>query len=315
VRGRERLYPRAVAESTIWHDGELIPFGDASIHVLSHAANRGSEVFDVLRVVEGRDGPAAVGLRPHVARFDQSMHLMGMESSCDIGSLERAVAETVLANPGATVVKLVAVWSDIPASTRPLSRRPALYVAALPSAPSTLELGEPVTVRTSTMPKIPASILPPGLKVAASYTAAIREQLLADAAGFDDVIFATTDGWLAEATTQSVLVVEDGRLLAPPLDAVLDGISRRLLFDIAQGEGWPVGVESIRWEQVRQADEVFFSSTSAFIRPIERIDDDRFPAPGPVASSLDEHLDAIVRGEHALSSRWVTPLAPLTVAS
>lgn len=300
-----------MADSTIWHNGALIPFGDATIHVLSHAANRGSEVFDVLRVVETGDGPAAVGLRPHVARFDQSMHLMGMEPSCDIGALERAVADTVLANPGATVVKLVAAWSDVPVTSRPLTRRPSLFVAALPTYSPTLEPAEPVEVCTSTMPKIPASILPPGLKVAASYTAAIREQLLADATGFDDVIFATTDGWLAEATTQSVLIVEDGRLLAPPLDAVLDGISRRLLLEIAQGEGWPVGVHSIRWDQVRDADEVFFSSTSAFVRPIARIDDDRYPAPGPIASALDDRLQALARGEHPLSARWLTLLAPL----
>ncbi|MGI9615149.1 MAG: aminotransferase class IV [Acidimicrobiales bacterium] len=299
-----------MAESMMWHDGELIPYGEATIHVLSHAANRGSEVFDVLRVVDNGDGPAAIGLRPHVARFDQSMHLMGMEPTCDIGSLEQAVAETVLANPGATQVKLVAVWGEIPAGSRPLSRRPSLYVAANPAYPLMLEPAEPVEVRTSTMPKIPATILPPGLKVAASYTAAIREQLLADAAGFDDVIFATTDGWLAEATTQSVILVDDGRLLAPPLDSVLDGISRRLVLELAHAEGWSVNVASIRWEQVASADEAFFSSTSAFVRSISRIDDDRYRAPGPIATRLVEVLQAVARGEHELSARWLTPLGP-----
>ena len=298
----------------IWHDGELIPFEDATIHVLSHAANRGSEVFDVLRVVDNGDGPAALGLRPHVARFDQSMHLMGMEPTCDIGALERAVAETVLANPGATQVKLIAAWAEIPNGSRPDSRRPSLFVVGLPTYPPMLEPAGAVSVTTSTMPKIPASILPPGLKVAASYTPAIREQLLADANGFDDVIFATTDGWLAEATTQSVLIVENGRVLAPPLDAVLDGISRRLVLELAHDEGWPVGVESIRWDQVRRADEVFFSSTSALVRPIARIDDDRFPAPGPVTARLEERLHALAAGDHPLSARWLTPLAALVAA-
>ncbi len=300
-----------MADPTIWNDGELIPHRDATIHVLSHAANRGSEVFDVLRVVDVGAGPVAVGLRPHVARFDQSMHLMGMEPDHDVGALERAVAETVVANPGATQVKLIAAWVEIPSASRPLSRRPSVYVAALPSYPPMLGPADPVDVCVSTMPKIPASILPPGLKVAASYTPAIRQQLLADQAGFDDVIFATADGWLAEATTQSVLIVDEGRLLAPPLDAVLDGISRRLVLDVAHAEGIPVGVESIRWEQVHRAEEVFFSSTSAFVRPIARIDDSCYPAPGPVATRLDELLQALVAGEHELSSRWLTPLGPL----
>lgn len=295
----------------IWHDGELIPHRDATIHVLSHAANRGSEVFDVLRVVEGGAGPVAVGLRPHVARFDQSMHLMGMEPSFDVGALERAVAQTVVANPGATQVKLIAAWAEISDMSRPSSRRPSLYVAAHPTYQPMVEPAEPVEVCVSTMPKIPASILPPGLKVAASYTPAIRQQLLADEAGFDDVIFATADGWLAEATTQSVLVIDRGRLLAPPLDSVLDGISRRLVLELANAEGWPVGVESIRWEQVHGADEVFFSSTSAFVRPVARIDDSCYPAPGSMTARLGELLRSLVAGEHELSARWLTPLRPL----
>ncbi|MDH3682037.1 MAG: aminotransferase class IV [Acidimicrobiia bacterium] len=297
--------------ATIWRNGELIPFADATIHVLSHAANRGTEVFDVLRVVETASGPAAVGLRPHVARFDQSMELMGMEPDFDVAGLERAVAETVLANPGSTTVKLLAVWAEVPEGTLPVSRRPSLLVAAVRNERATVGVGHPVKIRTSVMPKIPASILPPSLKVGGSYTAAIRQQLDALEAGFDDIVFRTAEGRLAEGTAQSLLVVDSGRLLAPPLDSVLDGITRRLLLDLARHDGRTIVVGDVHWDQVIGASELLFTSTSAFVRPVARLDDRELPAPGPVARWFGEQLEALVVGEHPLATRWLTPLTAL----
>jgi branched-chain amino acid aminotransferase len=298
-------------ESLMWRDGELIPFADATVHVLSHAANRGSEVFDVLRVVDTGHGPAVVGLRAHVARFDRSMELMGMEQPFEIAAIERAVARTVLANPGSAIVKLVAAWSEVAPVTVPLSARPSVFVAALPSADGNSLIDRPVTVQTATMPKIPASILPPSLKVAASYTPGIRYQLAAAAAGFDDVVFKTIEGGLAESTTLSLLVVGGGRILVPPLDTVLDGITRRLLIDVAHHDGIPVEVRHVAWDEVTSADELILTSTNHFVRPIGRLDALSFDAPGPVACRLTEHLGEVIEGRHALSARWLTPLAPL----
>ena len=294
--------------ATIWRDGELIPYDQATIHVLSHAAHRGSEVFDVLRVVDTNAGPAVVGLRPHMARFDHSMELMGMEPAFDVGQMERAVAQTVLANPGASTVKVVAAWAEVAPGSRPLTRKPSMFVAALPNYSLTIELGEPVTVATSTMPKIPASILPPSLKVAACYTAAIRHQLEAEEAGFDDVIFRTTEGKLAEATTQSLFVVSEDRIMVPPLDSVLDGITRRLLLDVAQHDGWSVAVRDVHWDEVTEAPELLLTSTSVFLRPVSRLDDRELKAPGALAARLAELLPKMLAGEHPLAKRWLTPI-------
>ena len=298
-------------ERLIWRDGELIPFGEATIHVLSHAANRGSEVFDVLRVVETGSGPAVVGLRPHVARFDRSMELMGMDPPFELAAVERAIAETVLANPGSAIVKLIAAWSEIAPVTTPLSTTPSIFVAALPSADGNGLIDRPVSAQTATMPKIPASILPPSLKVAASYTPGIRYQLAAAGAGFDDVVFRTIDGGLAESTTLSLLVVSGERILAPPLDTVLDGITRRLLVDIAHHDGIPVEVRHVQWDEVTSADELILTSTNHFVRPVGRLDDMLLDAPGPVACRLAEHLERLVEGQHPLSQHWLTPLASL----
>ncbi|MGF1595879.1 MAG: aminotransferase class IV [Acidimicrobiales bacterium] len=296
---------------TIWRNGQLIPSVEATIHVLSHAAHRGSEVFDVLRVLPGDGGPVAVGLRAHVARFDRSMELMSMASPYDVATLERAVAETVAANPGATTVKLVAAWSEIAPTSRPLSLVPSIYVAALVDRTDPISPREPIDVVTSDMPKIPAAVLPPGLKVAASYTPGLRQQLAADRAGHDEVIFGTMEGTLAEATTQSLLVVRHGRVLAPSLDHVLDGITRRMLVDLITSDGVVVDVRDVGWDDVAAADELILTSSNRFLTPVGRLDGRVLDAPGPVSERLAALVADLAAGTHPLSGRWLTPLASL----
>jgi len=295
----------------MWRDGELIPFGDATIHVLSHAAHRGSEVFDVLRVIRNDSGAAAIGLREHVARFDRSMRLMGMDTPYDLGTIEAAVAETVVANPGAEYVKLVAAWAEVAMATEPVTRRPSVLIAALPPAEPSGEVTivePPARVHVSDMPKMPASILPPSLKVAASYTAAVRQQLQAMAEGWDDVIFRTIEGKLAEASTQALLVVKDNRIAGPPFDVVLDSITRRLLIDVAQHEGLTVEGRDIHWDQVTDADELILTSTTHLVRPVGQLDEVEFTAPGPIANQLGAALKLLLAGSHPLSNRWLTPI-------
>lgn len=286
----------------------MIPFSEATVHVLSHAAHRGSEVFDVLRVVESRDGPAALGLRKHVSRFDRSMQMMGMETPYDLGALEQAVAETVKANQGVVYVKLVASWAEVAMGTTPVTRRPSIVVAALPAPGADVVLHEPARIVSSAMPKLPASILPPSLKVAAAYTGGLREQLKAAAAGFDDVIFRTEAGRLAEATTLSLLVVLGDKIIGPPFDSVLDGITRRLLIDLAPAHDLTVQTRDVYWDEVTSAQELILTSTSHLVRPIGELDGQSFDAPGRIARMLAADVEAVIGGRHPLSERWLTSL-------
>ena len=296
-------------DGVMWRDGELIPFADATIHVLSHAAHRGSEVFDVLRIVYNDDEPAALGLRPHVARFDRSMQLMGMETPYELKTVEEAVADTVAANPGARIVKLVAAWADVAMATVPTSRRPSVLVAALPAEVDDSVLSPSARIQTAPMPKLPASILPPSLKVAASYTAGLRQQLAVRNGDVDDVIFRTMEGRLAEATTQALLVVRGHHILAPTFDTVLDSITRRLLFDLAPAQDLTVGIRDVHWDEVTSADELILTSTTHLVRPIGRLDDRTLEAPGPIARQLAADVEALIAGHHELSDRWLTPLS------
>ncbi len=298
------------AGGPIWLDGALVPHDQASVHVLSHGMQRGSTVFDVLRVVNTAAGPAAFGLREHVARFCRSMELMGMDAAYGVGALEDAVREAVAANPGANVVKLAGVWSEIPLRSLPVSTVPSIYVAAI-TPDATVDPGgtkSSVKLKTATAPKMPAEVLPPSLKVAASYTAGVRERLAAVAEGFDDVIFRTVKGDLAEGTTQSLFVIREGKILLPPLDQVLDGITRRAVLDVALHAGVVADVRSVWWDEVETADELFLCSTNTPVLPVVQHDERVIDGPGPVSKQLADAMDSLLNGSHELSHRWITPL-------
>ncbi len=282
------------------------------VSVFSHAVMRGTAVFDVLRVVQSASGPAVVGLRPHLARLERSMAMMGMEPTVSMAELERAVRTVAAANPGVAMVKTVAAWSEIPAKSLPVSLAPTITVAAF--VPDPLEpifvVADPVALRTATAPKLPPEVLPPALKVAASYTVGVRETMAAMAAGFDSVVFRTTDGLLAEGTTQSVFVVKGERLIVPPLDVVLDGITRRLVLDISAYLGFHCEVRPVPWPEVEGADELFLCSTNAPVAPVARLDDHRWPDVGPVSQAITDEVEAMIGdADHPLARRWLTPVA------
>ncbi len=268
-------------------------------------------MFDVLKVVELADGPAALGLREHVARFMQSMQLMGMTPTVTLPDLEQAGADTVAANPGADVVKLAAAWVEVPLRSLPVTTVPTVYVAALVPSTTVDPGGSKTTVKlkTATAPKMPAAVLPPSLKVAASYTAGVRERMHAVAEGFDDVVFRTIDGDLAEGTTQSLFVVTGDTVLLPPLDAVLDGITRRVVIDLVRHADIDLDVRPVYWDEVTGADELFLSSTNTQVLPVAQLDERHLVAPGAVTASLASAMRDLLAGSHELSRRWLTPLS------
>ena len=295
----------------IWIDGTLLPSEEATVHVFSHGVQRGSTVFDVMKVVHLDVGPSVFGLREHMARFMQSMGLMGMTPSHSLEELERAVAEAVQANPTAEVVKVAAAWVEVPLRSLPVSTVPTIYVAALTPSVTPDSEGGPATakLRTAVAPKVPASVLPPSLKVAASYTTGVRERLAAIADGFDDVVFRTVDGDLAEGTTQSLFVISDGGVLLPPLDEVLDGITRRAVVDLVRHAGLVLEVRPIYWDEVTGADELFLCSTLSQVLPVNRLDERELRAPGPISAQLSEAMGQLLAGSHDLSRRWLTPVS------
>lgn len=267
----------------------------------------------MLRVEQTGRGNCAVGLQEHVVRFIRSMELMGMDHETTVGELNEAVAAVVAANDSTGTIKLVASWVEEANGVLPTTTKPTMFVASVPIDPESDRSKPlvPINVKTAPGPKILNSVLPPSLKVAASYTPGIRHKLAAVAEGFDEILFKSATGDLAESSSLSCVVVSNGRLIAPPLDTVLDGITRRMLFDIAEFENIVVDVRPVAWSEVEAADELFLSSTNKVVMPIKLLDERSFDAPGPMSDRLTAISNQVLADDHSLSERWLTPLSEI----
>jgi branched-chain amino acid aminotransferase len=302
----------AIAARKIWRDGALVPWADATVHVLSQAIQRGTLVFDVMPLYWLARGPAIVGLAEHVERFLQSAELSGMPVPYTAAQLHGAIAETVRANPGAEVVKVSGYWPRISLDVLPVDERPEIAIAAFAiadlSKTGRASAAGPARLSIAEARKMPPFVLPPQMKIAAAYTHAAIAKARARKAGFHDVLFLDERGSLTESSTQSFFLVCEGILRSAPLDVVLAGVTRRLALELARDEGIPVKEEPMPRELLARADEAFLTGTTSNVWPIERVDELVLPQPipGPVTRRLVERFAKLVAdADPVFSRRWL----------
>ncbi len=300
-----------LAERRLWIDGALVPFAEARVHLLAQSVQRGTLVFDVMSVHETADGPCILGLREHVERFFGSAALNEMELRVDPGAALAAIGETVRANPGCDVVKISAYYPGPSLDLLPVDAQASVAIAALATAeihPGAGGVRPPARLRISDSPKMPASVLSPQVKIAASYTHAVIAKRRAVRAGFDDVLFLDAAGNVAESSTASFFLVVDDAICSGPLDTVLAGVTRRAVIDLARDEGLEVRVAPMPASWLERATEAFLTGTATELRPVAAVGERAFEAPGPLTARLRGRYERMIAGGDPLSSRWLQPL-------
>ena len=305
-------------ERTIWIDGRLVRWGDATLHVLSHAAARGSLVFDYMSVHETARGPAVFRLDDHVARFLTSVELVGLPLERDAADLRDACLAAVRANPGAKVVKLQAYLASIEVDVVPVDTHVTVAAAAYdpwqdvlarkPEPPSRAPKTVAIWIEKERRQRRP-DILHPHAKVAANYTSPMAAKWEARRRGYDEVLLTDGEGQLAEGPTTNVFLVDaDGVLRTPPEHSVLLGITRRSILEIARADGRTVVDDvPVPASALAEASEAFLTGTSAGVWPIASVDRKPLPAaPGPVSEALGKRFQEITRGEDPAFAHWLT---------
>lgn len=296
----------------IWVNGTLVPWGEATVHVLSQSIQRGSLVFDVMPVYPTEGGPAIFGMREHSERFLNSARLNQMELALDLDGLLTGVAAAVAANPGCELVKLSAYYKEVALDLLPVDAHASVAIAALSFADvygsARPERPAAARLQVARTRKMPASVLSPQVKIAAGYTAAAAAKQRARADGFHDVLLLDEHGHVAESSTQSFFVVSAGVLRTAPLDVVLAGITRKAVIELARDEGIDVKVEALPRSLVDCADEAFLTGTTTNVWPVAQIDalDLPPPVPGPMSERLGARLERLLRGaDPVFSPRWL----------
>ncbi len=309
--------PDSASDRRIWLDGELIPWDQVRVHVLSHSLQRGSLIFDYLSVHATPRGPAIFRLREHAERFQRSAELVGLPLRQGREAIEAAAVAAVRANPGATAVKMSAYLASIEVDVVPLDDRVSLAIAAY-------DPGADVVQKKSQKPRYSPQlslwiekdrrnrrddIVPPQAKVAANYASPMGAKWAAQRAGYDDILLVDEHGFVAEGPTTNVFLVEpDGGLCTPPEDNVLLGVTRSSIIAIAKDDGIPVRESSVRPEQLFSAAEVFVTGTTAGVWPVGFVDGQTIGdgAAGPVTRRLRERFARVASGEDPAFEHWLT---------
>ena len=270
----------------IWMNGELVPWAEAKVHVLTHALHYGSGVFEGIRCYKTPAGPAVFRLEEHLKRLIRSAKLYYMPVPYSLEQLYDATFAVIAANG------LEACY------VRPLVFRGYGEMGLFPlNAPvetidRRLAVGR-LSRRRRHRARHPRQGLehpvarPPSLARAAKATGQYLNSILAKVevtnAGYDEAIMLTEHGHVAEGSGENIFVVRGGMLMTPPpSDGVLEGITRDSVMQIARAEGIEVRERTITRSDLVIADELFFTGTAAEIVPIREVDDHVIGEPGPV---------------------------------
>ena len=305
----------------IWHNGRLIPWEDATIHVLSHVVSYGSSVFEGIRCYSTPGGPAVFRLREHVRRMVDSARVYRME---DVGftadQLCEAMLEVVRVNRmDSCYIRPIILRGYGDMGVNPARNPIDVYIACWSwgSYLGAEALAEGVDVCVSSWTRIAPNTLPALAKAAANYMNSQLIKMEALANGYAEGIALDTNGHVSEGSGENIFVVRDGCIHTPPLGAsVLPGITRDSVLTLARAAGIPVVETIIPREMLHIADEVFFSGTAAEITPIRSVD--RITVGkgrrGPVAERLQKDFFGVIDGTAPDVHHWLTPVhAPVEV--
>jgi branched-chain amino acid aminotransferase len=311
------------SDRQIWIDGELIPWAEATVHVLSHSHQRGSLVFDYMSVHQTPRGPALFRMREHVERLLESARLIGLPIERGGDELSAAIVETVRANPGATAVKVSAYFASIEVDVVPLDPHVTVAIAAYDPRRDIVEpkkLGAMPRAKTVKLwiekqrRQRREDIVPPHAKSSSNYASPMAAKWDARQRGYDEVLLLDEDGFLAEGPTTNVFLVDvDGMLLTPPEDRVLLGITRSSILEIARDEGLPVKEQALQPDDLFAAAEAFLTGTTAGVWPIASADDRPIGSgevPGPISRRLASRFRKITAGDDAVFASWLTIVQP-----
>lgn len=307
--------PQGAPDRRIWIDGRLVPWAEATVHVLSHSLQRGSLVFDYTSVHQTPRGQAIFRLRDHLERFLRSVALVGLPLELDLDALLAASRATSRANPGATSFKISAYLPSVEVDVVPMDDRVSVAIAVYDGlrdiilrTPNPRPLAPTLALKIERVRRRLAPHLPPGAKAAANYLGPMMAKWAARREGYDDVVLLDAAGQLAEGPTTNIFLVErDGTLRTPPLDEILAGVTRASLIEIAKHEGIAVREEPTRPEALFDAAEVFLSGSTVGVWPVASVDGRPIGdgQPGPISRRLKARHEAITAGRDPAFAHWL----------
>ncbi len=298
----------------IWKNGELVPWAEATTHVLSHSLHYGSAVFEGIRCYKDPDSNKSFVFRleDHMERLLRSCKIAAIAIDYTVEQLCEATVELIKANGLSACYIRPLVYRGYGVMGVDPSDAPIDVVIACWPWDTYLgadALTQGVSVGISSWRQRSNNSIPPAMKASASYMNSLLAKLEAKEHGYVEAIMLNEEGLVCEGTGENLFIVRDGVLMTPPLsDGVLEGITRDSVLCIADELEIPAGEESLTRSDLYVADEVFMTGSAAELTPIGSVDGRVVGKPGEITRRIQERFFEVVYGKAEEYVDWLTPL-------
>jgi branched-chain amino acid aminotransferase len=297
--------------SKIWHNGNLIPWEQATIHVMSHVVHYGSSVFEGIRCYAQPQGSAVFRLPEHMQRLLDSAKIYRMPIPYSLDELCAAVVDVIEANGVAPCyIRPIAIRGYGEIGVSPKGSPIEVYVANFPWG-KYMPGGDGCDVCISSWNRLAPNTMPALAKAGANYMNSQLIRMEADINGYAEGIALDVSGLVSEGSGENIFVVRNGVLYTPTLaNSALSGITRDSVLTIARHLGLAVSEQAIPRELLYIADEVFFTGTAAEVSPIRSIDRIVIGEgkPGEITKKIGDEFYAIANGLKPDRFGWLTPV-------
>jgi branched-chain amino acid aminotransferase len=302
----------------IWFNGKLVAWGDAQVHVLTHALQYGTGVFEGMRCYATPEGPAVFRLDAHLERMFKSAELYELTIPYSQDALAEATLDVIRANRlDSAYIRPIAFFGAATLSVWTSECPVEVAIAAFPTGQYLAGADKGVRVTVSSIRKFDNAAIPAWGKACGQYINSVRAVQEAQRRGFDEALLLNSHGQVAEGSGENLFLVRNGEIVTNDIDAsILMGVTRASILEIAGDLGIPKRVAPISVEDVLGADELFFTGTAVEVTAIREVDGHVISGgkPGPVTRRIQDTFNQAARAELPQYRRWLA-FARQTVVS
>jgi len=295
----------------IWYDGKLVPWRDATTHVLTHSLHYGLSVFEGVRAYNTVKGTAIFRLAEHTQRLINSAKIYMMDIPYSREELMEAQKEVVRANKlDSCYLRPIAFYGPEKMGVSPLGATVHVAIAAWPWGAylGADGLKNGIRVKTSSFARHHVNVTMPRAKLASTYANSILANLEVTRDGYDEALLLDTQGFVAEGAGENLFIIKDGKICEPEIASALTGITRDSVITVAAEFGFEVLSKRLTRDDVYIADEAFFCGTAAEVTPIRELDNRviGIGSRGPITEKLQSRFFDIVNGRAPEYMHWLS---------
>jgi branched-chain amino acid aminotransferase len=295
----------------IWYDGKLVPWRDATTHVLTHSLHYGLAVFEGVRAYKTVNGTAIFRLKEHTERLFNSAHIYRMPMPWDRATLMEAQKEVVRANKlESCYLRPIAFYGSEKMGVSPRGASTHVAIAAWPWGAYLGEEGmeKGIRIKTSSYARHHVNVSMCRAKYSGTYANSILANMEATEDGYDEALLLDVDGFVAEGAGENLFVVKDGQIYEPEIASALIGITRASVHALARDLGYTIVSKRLTRDDIYIADEAFFTGTAAEVTPIRELDNRQIGEGkrGPITTRIQSLFFDVVNGKVPAHADWLT---------